>query len=76
MPVNKLQNPFTVSMEVKGEGMTMVVKRKSKFTSELKLSVGPLKLRNILWLVSERKMDEVLLGRPLMEELGLDVVEH
>lgn len=34
------------------------------------------KLRNVFWLVSKRKIKDVLLGRPFMKELGLEAVEH
>lgn len=53
VPVNYLQNPFMVSMAVQEEGVTMELKRNTKLTVELKLSTGPLKLNNTLWLISE-----------------------
>jgi hypothetical protein len=33
-------------------------------------------LRNICWLVAERYMDEVLIGRPLLNSLGINAPKH
>jgi hypothetical protein len=43
---------------------------------ELQLHAGPLRLRNLKWLVAENDMDEVLLGRPLLNALGIDAEAH
>jgi hypothetical protein len=48
------------------------VTQQAQLTVELKLPAGPLRLRNVPWLVAELAMEEVLLGRPLLKELGLD----
>jgi hypothetical protein len=56
--------------------MVAVVREQAQLTVELDLSVGPLRLRNVRWLVTENDMDEVLLGRPLLKALGLDVPAH
>lgn len=76
VPVQNLKNTLTVSIDVQGEGITMKVKRKAKLTVDLKLSVGLLKLRNVLWLIYENDMNEVLLNRPLMKALGFDSIHH
>jgi hypothetical protein len=71
-----LAKPFSVELTVKGPGMFTVVKEQAQLTVELHLSSGPLRLRNVKWLVAENGMDEVLLGRPLLKALGLDAPSH
>jgi hypothetical protein len=56
--------------------MSAVVKEQAQLTVELHLLAGPLRLRNLRWLVTENDMDEVLLGRPLLKALGLDAPAH
>jgi hypothetical protein len=52
------------------------VRQQAQLTATLHLSAGPLRLRNVRWMVSENDMDEVLLGRPLRRTLGLDAPVH
>jgi hypothetical protein len=67
---------MTIELAVKGPGASVVVRQQAQLTPTLHLSDGPLRLRNVRWLVSENDMDEVLLGRPLLETLGLDAPTH
>jgi Ni,Fe-hydrogenase III large subunit len=71
-----LENPITVSLAVKVPGAAATVKEQAQLTVELHLSAGPLRLRNVQWLITEKVMDEVLLGRPLLRALGLDAPTH
>lgn len=74
VPVHTFKKPLKISMEVKGEGMSIEISRKEKLSVKLKLTVGPLKLRTVLWIVPENEMDEVLLARPIMKALGFDAI--
>lgn len=42
----------------------------------LQLSCAPLRLRNTEWLVLEDDMSEILLGKPLLKALGIDVDDY
>jgi hypothetical protein len=76
LPMRTLKGPIVFELAVKGEGMATEVKQQAQLTVELQLSAGPLRLRNVQWLVVEQEMDEVLLGRPLLNELGIDAPTH
>jgi hypothetical protein len=71
-----LEKPITVELAVRGPGQPVVVKQQAQLTVVLHLSAGPLRLRNVRWLVTENEMDEVLLGRPLLKALGLNAPAH
>lgn len=53
VPVHNFANPLVVAMAVQGDGMKLQISQKAKLTTEFKLKVGPLRLRNVLWLVSD-----------------------
>ena len=44
-----------------------------KFCITISLPCGPLRLRNVEFLVIDQPMDEILLGRPLLRCLGFDL---
>jgi hypothetical protein len=71
-----LERPITVSLAVKGPGIAATVKEQAQLTIELHLSAGPLRLRNVKWLVTDNDMDEVLLDRPLLKAVGIDAPSH
>jgi hypothetical protein len=71
-----LEKPMTIELAVKGPGASVVVRQQAQLTTTIHLSEGPLRLRNVRWLVSENDMNEVLLGRPLLKTLGLDAPTH
>jgi hypothetical protein len=76
VPKRTLAAPITVDLAVQGPGLSTLVTRQAKLTMELQLHAGPLRLRNVKWLVAENDMDEVLLGRPLLNALGIDAEAH
>jgi RNase H-like domain found in reverse transcriptase/Reverse transcriptase (RNA-dependent DNA polymerase)/Integrase core domain/Integrase zinc binding domain/Chromo (CHRromatin Organisation MOdifier) domain len=76
VPVRTLQEPITVGLAVQGPGISVQVTRQVQLTVQLKLPAGPLRLRNVRWLVSDNAMEEVLIGRPLLKALGMDAEMH
>ena len=48
----------------------------SKRVSSFELRSGPLLLRNVRFLVLETDYDEFILGRPLVEELGINIEDR
>jgi hypothetical protein len=71
-----LPKPIAIDLAVQTPGQSFVVRQQAQLTVELQLPSGPLRLRNVKWLVADKSMDEVLLGRPLLKELGLDAPSH
>jgi hypothetical protein len=76
VPLRSLESPLEVSLAVQAPGFNIQVTQQAQLTVELQLPAGPLSLRNVHWLVAELAMDEVLLWRPLLKELGLDAPAH
>jgi RNase H-like domain found in reverse transcriptase/Reverse transcriptase (RNA-dependent DNA polymerase)/Integrase zinc binding domain len=74
--VRWLPTPIKVDLAVKGPDISIQVNRQARLTVELQLAAGPLRLRNVCWLIAEKEMDEVLLGRPLLKSLGIDAASH
>jgi hypothetical protein len=76
VPLRTLPAPMTVDLAVQGPGLSTLVTRQAKLTMELQLLAGPMRLRNVKWLVAGNDMDEVRLGRPLLNALGIDAKVH
>jgi hypothetical protein len=76
VPIRTLKAPMRVELAIQGPGLSAEVRQQAQLNVELHLAAGPLCLRNVKWLVVEHAMDEVLLGRPLLEALGLDAPTH
>jgi hypothetical protein len=70
------QEPVELSLAVQVPGLNVqsTLRMQSSVTS--KLLSGPLRLNAVNWHVAEHDMEEIILGRPLLAALGLDVVRH
>ena len=55
-----------------GPGLTCTVRHKARLTLTLDTPMGPLRLRNVNFLVMEEPMDQVLISRPVLKEMGHD----
>jgi hypothetical protein len=76
VPLRTMETPVSVELAFQSPGLKTEVSQQAQLTVELHLAAGPLRLRNCKWLVVEHGMDEILLGRPLLEALGLNAQEH
>ena len=76
VPSRQLAEPLKVNLAIKSPGRRVTIRKQVQLGVEIKLPVGPLRLRNVSWLVSEGEMDEILLGRPLLKSMGLDATMH
>jgi hypothetical protein len=76
VPIRTLPQFRAVELAVKDPKVEVQVTKQAQLTVELLFPAGPLRLRNVCWLVAENDMDEILLGRPLLKELGLDAPAH
>jgi RNase H-like domain found in reverse transcriptase/Reverse transcriptase (RNA-dependent DNA polymerase)/Integrase core domain/Integrase zinc binding domain len=76
VPIRSLQKPVQIQLALHGPGCTAQVTQQAQLTMDLLLVAGPLRLRRCNWLIVEQEMDEVLIGRPLLEALGLNACEH
>jgi hypothetical protein len=65
-----------IEVSFQGPGLSAEVSQQAQLNVELSLPAGPLCLLNCKWLIVEQEMDEVLLGRPLLEDLGFDAPVH
>jgi hypothetical protein len=72
----KLETPLRLDLAVKLDGLIVTATTEVQLSVELQLSAGPLRLRHVTWLVAEHDMEEVLLGRPLLDLLGLNAETH
>jgi len=72
-----LRSPVQLSVAVKIPGNAAVTAHSKVLLSiKLNLPCGPLRLRRVEFLVVDREMDEILLGRPLLKCLGFDLESH
>jgi hypothetical protein len=76
VPLRTLPQPLAVEIAVKDPKVEVQLTQQAQLTVKLLFPAGPLRLRNVYWLVAENDMDEILVGRPLLKELGLDAPEH
>jgi hypothetical protein len=67
IPTRTLKTPTRVDLAFQGPGLTAEVHHQAQLTVELHLAAGPLRLRNCKLLIVEHDMDEVLIGRPLLQ---------
>lgn len=74
VPTQRLNQPITLQLTAKSK--TAIAAERVQLTLTLQLEAGPLRMRNVQFLVLEEDFDEVLLGRPIMNMLGIDVTEH
>jgi Reverse transcriptase (RNA-dependent DNA polymerase) len=76
VPLRTMKDPVHIELAFQAPGLKAQVQQQAQLTVELHLAAGPLRLRNCTWLVVDYDMDEVLLGWPLLEALGLDAQKH
>jgi hypothetical protein len=76
VPVRSLKTPVRIELALQGPSRTCEVRQQAQLTVDLHLVAGPLRLRRCNWLIVEQGMDEVLIGRPLLEALGFNACEH
>jgi Aspartyl protease len=74
VPTQTLDKPITLQLTAKET--TAIAAETVELTLTLQLEAGPLRMRNVRFLVLEADFDEVLLGRPIMNLLGIDVTGH
>ena len=55
---------------------TVFAQQKARLSLTLETTHGPLRLRNVEWLVFDEPMPEILLSRPLLQAIGFDLDEH
>lgn len=67
LSVRTLRQPLNILMYEKGEGMAVTINQTEQLIIEIKLSVGLLKIRNVLWLIEKRD------GRSTVGELTDEV---
>ena len=76
VPLQNLKEPIRMKLAVKQTketpDLTCAVLRKARLSLTLETPMGPLRLRNINFLVMEDPMDEILLSRPMLREIGYD----
>jgi hypothetical protein len=76
VPVRSLKTPVKIALALQSPILSCEVRQQAQLTVDLHLVAGPLRLRRCNWLIVEQGMDEVLIGRPLLEALGLNACEH
>jgi hypothetical protein len=74
--VPTLSTPIRVKLAVQVPDVPITVKQQALLTVEFQQAARPLRLRNLCSQVAEQHMEEVLIGRPLLNELGIDAPAH
>ena len=65
-----------MKLAVGNDELTVTATRKAKITTTLLLPEGPLRLRNVQYLVFDEEMSEVLMSRPLLNSLGFNLEQN
>ena len=78
VPIIPLEKPITMDLAADGqtEPLKLTADRKARITTTLTTAEGPLRMRNIEYLVFKEQMPEVLLSRPLLMSMGFNLDEH
>ena len=75
-----LKNPIPMRLAMGSssddDSRTVVAKSKARISTTLHLPSGPLRLRNLEYLVFDEPMDEVILSRPILQTTGFDLDKH
>ena len=70
----KLNEPLKLSPAIKlPDGVPFTASASVKIDVRISLPCGPLRLRNVQFMVTDQDMEEILLGRPLLKCLGFDI---
>ena len=76
IPIQTLEVPIEMRLAVNkntgGSDSTCTVWRKARLSLTMDTPTGPLRLRNVNFLVMEEPMDEILISRPVLREMGYD----
>ena len=73
----KLNEPLKLSPAIKlPDGVPFTESASVKIDVRISLPCGPLRLRNVQFMVTGQDMEEILLGRPLLKCLGFDLDIH
>ena len=78
VPVLPLSTPVVLDLAVSSEtdAYKVAAKRKARLSLTLQLPEGPMRLRNVEFLVLDQDMPDVLLSRPLLHSLGFNLDSH
>jgi hypothetical protein len=73
VPVQKLAQPIGLELSVQTPGSPLMTTEMVQLSVDIYAKSGPIRLRNVRWYIMESHMEEVLMGRPLLRWLGMDV---
>lgn len=78
VPLLQLNKPVRMELAVSGriDPPIIVSNKKARVTTTLYEPEGPLKLRNVEYVVFKEKMPEVLLSRPILKALGFHLADN
>lgn len=80
VPILQLREPVQATLAMKKDSeqdnAIFTATKKARITLTVDTPGGPLRLRNVEFLVFPHKMDEVLLSRPLLRLMGFDLPSH
>ena len=78
VPTLPLSDPIMMQLAVQGSDQTLcaTATKMARVSVTLHLPEGPLRLRNVEFMVFKENMPEVLLSRPLLVSLGFDLDAH
>ena len=78
VPILTLQTPVVMELAVDGKDapLKVVAKQKARVSTTLRTPQGPMRLKNIEYLVMDNDMSDVLLSRPILQSLGFNLDSH
>jgi len=78
VPILQLPEPIVMDLAIEGcdEKLQATATKKARLSLTLQLPEGPMRMRNVEFIVFREKMPEVLMSRPLLVSMGFDLDRH
>jgi len=78
VPILQLPEPIFMDLAIEGcdEKLQATATKKARLSLTLQLPEGPMRMRNVEFIVFREKMPEVLMSRPLLVSMGFDLDRH
>ena len=68
--------PTLIHLQLTAKDKQVTVNARAQLDLTLRLAAGPLRMRKVVFLILDAEFEEILLGRNLMNALGIDVERH
>jgi len=78
VPILHLAEPIVMDLAIEGsdDKLQATANKKARLSLTLELPEGPMRMRNVEFIVFQERMPEVLMSRPLLVSMGFDLDRH